>query len=849
MTLYQQNETVRDFNGVVVSKAIIKVVAGLIYSDTAPLATLYADSAGLVPLTNPFQADAAGQYSYWIDLGFFSEQVSRPGYYSETNDGMFFGGTTGTPGPQGPAGLPGPQGAKGDQGAPANYVRSDVLATAGQTLFTVPTYVLGAANILVFKNGLLKKVTTDYTETSPTSITLTSGASLNDPLTFMVGAPSIGDSGAQLRFDLANPTLGDNLVATVQHFTGAVARTQDGVNSDRINALDFGAKGDYVHDDTAYLQAAINAALLGSTTIGNSNAPRTGPVELFIPAGCYKITAPLVINRTIRITGEGTGEWSAGTRIHQVTPGNDLFTVDPQYQGCSVQFRNMALISTGDGSAGCLIHVKHNVGGIYCNSSRILNCAFGNAQNACIYIEGGDDWTIDQCTFDSGPLTGIVIGQPYVPANHNWECGVSNFAITNNDFFDLVLRCILLENTQGSGGVIANNRVSHESGLPRTTWFIDAMNGGGAPYLAPLAITGNVVEGCDYAMDIYGLHGVSVTGNVFKNLGCPFNLNAPFHFAGDTQNIVISGNMIQASTGALPVISGNVNGVSLMSGNQFQNNVPPAWVTNNLYFYLDRVTVGGKHYYCVTSHGTGTWIDDLAAGKWRLCQNVTPVAPTWITGHAYKAATAVTVADMVNISLGLTPTAATVWGSAVSYTSGNKVTFGVNTYVCLSNHTSGTFATDFAAGKWAISNDLYVCISDHTSGTWSTDLSGGKWAIADNAAPTTVAALDQLSGWSIKSNNFTQYPAPSVSETFLGAVGSQGVISSLATKKVDFTLLGARQGDIVSFNNSDLSWTLPGGFTCFAWVSANNTVSFQYTNTTGGNVGLSAHNWNIKVER
>ena len=142
MTLYQRSETVRDFNGVVVSKAIIKVVAGLVYSDLAPLATLYADAAGLVPLTNPFQADAAGQYSYWVDTGFYSEQVSRPGYYSETNDGCFMGGVIGPAGPTGPTGPTGPQGAKGDQGTGAVYLRSDQVATAGQTVFTVPTYTL-----------------------------------------------------------------------------------------------------------------------------------------------------------------------------------------------------------------------------------------------------------------------------------------------------------------------------------------------------------------------------------------------------------------------------------------------------------------------------------------------------------------------------------------------------------------------------------------------------------------------------------------------------------------------------------------------------------------------------------
>lgn len=116
MALYQRDEIVRDFNGVVVSRAFVKVVTGQTYSDTAPLATLYADSAGLIPLINPFQADAAGRYVYWVDAGYYSEQITRPNYLSETSSGFFVGAQQGDPGPTGPTGATGPQGATGATG-------------------------------------------------------------------------------------------------------------------------------------------------------------------------------------------------------------------------------------------------------------------------------------------------------------------------------------------------------------------------------------------------------------------------------------------------------------------------------------------------------------------------------------------------------------------------------------------------------------------------------------------------------------------------------------------------------------------------------------------------------------
>lgn len=50
-------------------------------------------------------------------------------------------------------------------------------ATAGQTVFTAPTYIIGARQLLVSIDGILQSITSgDYTETSTTSITLDEAA-------------------------------------------------------------------------------------------------------------------------------------------------------------------------------------------------------------------------------------------------------------------------------------------------------------------------------------------------------------------------------------------------------------------------------------------------------------------------------------------------------------------------------------------------------------------------------------------------------------------------------------------------------------------------------------------------
>ena len=57
-----------------------------------------------------------------------------------------------------------------------------VIATQGQTVFTVLPYTMGGSAI-VTRNGLVQEYNVDYTETNSTTITFATGLSVGDRVT------------------------------------------------------------------------------------------------------------------------------------------------------------------------------------------------------------------------------------------------------------------------------------------------------------------------------------------------------------------------------------------------------------------------------------------------------------------------------------------------------------------------------------------------------------------------------------------------------------------------------------------------------------------------------------------
>lgn len=102
---------------------------------------------------------------------------------------------------------------------------------------------------------------------------------------------------------------------TVQAAGSVVARALKDRFAEVIDLKDFGAKGDGVTDDTASVQAALNAVPAGGG-------------ELFAPTGVYKITSTLQVKQqNTAIVGPGGGGSSGGVQFLYTPTSGALFQI------------------------------------------------------------------------------------------------------------------------------------------------------------------------------------------------------------------------------------------------------------------------------------------------------------------------------------------------------------------------------------------------------------------------------------------------------------------------------------------------------------------------------------------
>lgn len=240
---------------------------------------------------------------------------------------------------------------------PINVQVTEGVATAGQTVITVPAYVQGINAITVYINGVkLSKAQGDYTESTPTSVTISNPMSSGDEFCVVsISANAIGTASAA-NITYQNSNVKDALdainlpdYAALQAYTGsarsvyitgyltsaapsgiagpftrddsdtttasnggtvivdALGRRWKRQYSGPVNVQWFGAVGGGVVDDLAAIQAAINA--------GQS---------VYFPAEQYRITAPIKWQNQWLVGAVDNGQLSTARNQTMILPSGNF---------------------------------------------------------------------------------------------------------------------------------------------------------------------------------------------------------------------------------------------------------------------------------------------------------------------------------------------------------------------------------------------------------------------------------------------------------------------------------------------------------------------------------------------
>lgn len=232
---------------------------------TTPAAT-YTTSNGATPWSNPIVLDASGRVSGSGEV-WLTDIIAYKFILKDSNDVLIatYDNITGI------------------NSNFVNFVSETEIqtATAGQTVFNLTTmqYQPGNNNLLVFVDGVNQYEGSSYSfvETDENTVTFVSGLHVGAEVKFTTATP-INTLTADAATTAYTPPYVDSVTTNVE---AKLAQT--------VSVMDFGATGDGVTDDTAAIQAALDAT--------------TGLV--LIPEGTYLITASLDVPATVSIIGQG----------------------------------------------------------------------------------------------------------------------------------------------------------------------------------------------------------------------------------------------------------------------------------------------------------------------------------------------------------------------------------------------------------------------------------------------------------------------------------------------------------------------------------------------------------------
>jgi hypothetical protein len=306
--------------------------------------------------------------------------------------------------------------------------------------------------------------------------------------------------------------------------TGAVATNVQTKLRESVSVKDFGAVGDGTTDDTAAIQAAINAIPIsgGATSHG---------YQLYFPPGKYLLSDTLVVgNRRVAFLGagvQGSGSSSilymsvTNTDFIDFTTGNsDVISVE------KLQFLGQA---SGTGRGIVLGRTAQP-----CYDSRIRNCWFASIGGKAIDGVDLQGCHISDCAFDSGGTHGVSVTK-----------GSAN-VIYGNRFYGMSSAGFSL--VEGENNLIIANHFDLCGGANDTTAAV-LINRTGAGTRGN-AITGNIFRANKNDIVLNGNSGAASSNTGVNDTSISSNnsdrAERRFLLATDADNTHVTGNKINA---------------------------------------------------------------------------------------------------------------------------------------------------------------------------------------------------------------------------------------------------------------------------------------------------------------
>ena len=386
-----------------------------------------------------------------------------------------------------------------------------------------------------------------------------------------------------------------------------------------LNVVDFGAVGNGITNDTAAIQAAINALPAGQTLNGNGStylitssltlkanmtlenfvfdfSTAGNSAELLVASGsigtAISISAGLTVGQVTFTVSNGAGfsandyvyiksadfwdNWDdlcimAETHKIKSVVGNSITLYDPILYAMpttptiqklttldNLVLRDIRAYGSGAGAAGD----QEGAQLTYCKNLFLDNCNFTKFDNRCIRISTCIDFTIVNSTFGKAYKTGLAYGVAIADASINGK-------ISDNNFFEC-RHGVTLGDTGGPNRYIVvdsnNFTLCREAGM-------DAHTAG------DLCVISNNTFQCDSTSAVsdgilWRSINATITDNIIIGAGRT-GINVLNNVTGATGGYVITGNtIILSNEKGISIVKqheGNINNI-VISGNNVKNN-------------------------------------------------------------------------------------------------------------------------------------------------------------------------------------------------------------------------------------------------------------------------------------